>query len=187
MLPVMKRHEIQVLRRAGHEVREVAALVGTSERTVRRVQSETLVEGFGEAADRAMRERQKVGRPSKVEGFRKWTEELLSREPTLPTLEVLRRAREDGFEGGKSAFYAMVAELRPPAPPRPLVRFEGLAGEFTQHDFGEFWVTFVDGRRAKVRFFASRLKYSRTVAVTITPDQKVESLTRALVQHLHGF
>lgn len=125
--------------------------------------------------DSAERQQRGIGRPSKVATFRKWVEDLLEREPELPTLEVLRRAREDGYQGGKSAFYAMVAEVRPAAPVKPLVRFEGLAGEFSQHDFGEVWVTFLDGRRVKVRFFASRLKYSRTVCVSRVPNQQVES------------
>jgi hypothetical protein len=33
-------------------------------------------------------------------------------------------------------------------------------GEFSQHDFGHVDVTFVDGRKKRVHFFASRLKYS---------------------------
>ena len=183
----MKRHEIQVLRAAGHSQEEVGRLVGASVRTVRRVEKAPAVEALGAEADAARKAKRKIGRPSKVESFRKWVDALFDKEPTLPTLEVLRRAREDGYDGGKSAFYAMVAELRPAAPVKPLVRFEGLPGEFTQHDFGEVWVTFVDGQRKKLRFFASRLKYSRTVAVTLTPDQKVESLCRAFVEHLHGF
>ena len=40
----------------------------------------------------------------------------------------------------------------------PLVRFEGLPGEFSQHDFGEVWVTYQDGTETKVHFFASRLE-----------------------------
>jgi hypothetical protein len=43
----------------------------------------------------------------------------------------------------------------------PLVRFEGLPGEFSQHDFGEVLVTYQNGTETKVHFFASRLKYSR--------------------------
>ena len=42
-----------------------------------------------------------------------------------------------------------------------MVRFEGLPGEFSQHDFGHVDVKFVDGRKQRVHFFASRLKYSR--------------------------
>ncbi len=34
----------------------------------------------------------------------------------------------------------------------PLVRFEGLPGEFSQHDFGEVWVAYQDGTEEKVHF-----------------------------------
>ena len=38
---------------------------------------------------------------------------------------------------------------------RPIVRFEGLAGEFSQHDFGQVVVTYVDGWRERLHFFAA--------------------------------
>lgn len=102
------------------------------------------------------------------------------------TLELLRRARVDGYTGGKTPFYDLVASLRPSAV-APLVRFEGLAGEFSQHDFGEVEVRFVDGTRRRVQFFASRLKYSRWVQVSLVPDQRVESVLRPLVEHFAAF
>lgn len=37
------------------------------------------------------------------------------------SLELLRRARLDGYSGGKSALYDLVKELRPNTP-RPVVR-----------------------------------------------------------------
>ena len=40
MIDMLKRHEIQVLRRAGHTLTEVAALSGASIGTVRRVAAE---------------------------------------------------------------------------------------------------------------------------------------------------
>jgi phosphoheptose isomerase len=40
-------------------------------------------------------------------------------------MEVLRRVREAGYAGGKSALYGLVASLRPKEV-KPLVRFEGL-------------------------------------------------------------
>jgi hypothetical protein len=49
-----------------------------------------------------------------------------------------------GYQGGKTALYALVASLRPKLI-KPLVRFEGLPGEFSQHDFGEVVVQFLDG------------------------------------------
>ena len=93
-----------------------------------------------------------------------------------------RRARGNGYDGGKSALYGLVKELRP-YKPRPVVRFEGLPGEFSQHDFGQVLVRFVNGEQRRVHFFASRLKYSRWVQVTIVVDERVESLVRAMLEH----
>jgi transposase len=184
MIPVTRRHQIQVLRAAGHTQPEVAKLSSTSERSVRRIEAEPPIEQLA-SGDQA--KRRGVGRPSKAEPFRTWASTLLEREPTLPTLEVLRRAREDGYRGAKSAFYQLVSSVRPPPPVKPMVRFEGLAGEFSQHDFGEVKVRFIDGRRVKVVFFASRLKYSRYVCVSLCDNQQVEALSRSFVEHLHDF
>ncbi len=179
MLDMLKRHEIQVLRRAGHNASEVAALAGVSRRSVARVETEVAVTHVDTAAEIASRG---VGRPSKAEPFRALVVELLSSEPTLLSLELLRRAKLKGYPGSKSAFYALVASLRP-VPSRPLIRFEGLPGEFSQHDFGEVDVRFVGGGQRRVHFFASRLKYSRWSQVTLVPDERVETLVRAMVDH----
>lgn len=179
MLDMLKRHEIQVLRRAGHNASEVASLAGVSRRSVARVEAEMAVTHVDTAAEIA---RRGVGRPSKAEPFRALVGEVLAIEPTLLSLELLRRAKLKGYAGSKSAFYALVASLRPTAS-RPMVRFEGLPGEFSQHDFGEVDVRFVDGRQQRVHFFASRLKYSRWSQVTLVADERVESLVRTLVDH----
>jgi hypothetical protein len=68
-----------------------------------------------------------------------------------------------------------------------MVRFEGLPGEFSQHDFGHVDVKFVDGSQKRIHFFASRLKYSRWVEVTIVADERVETLVRTLVDHFTAF
>ena len=73
----------------------------------------------------------------------------------MRSVELLHRARLAGYTGGKSAVYALAQTLRVRAV-TPLVRFEGLPGEFSQHDFGEVWVTYQDGTETKVHFFASR-------------------------------
>ena len=67
MIEMLKRHEIQVLRRAGHTWEEVAALSGASVRTVRRIAAETAVTTIDNAAERARRE---VGRPSTSAAYR---------------------------------------------------------------------------------------------------------------------
>lgn len=175
----MKRHEVQLLLKAGHAQEQVSEITGVSVRSIHRIQKEAAVADFD---DEAARKRSQVGRPSKVEPHLSWIVQLLAAEPELMTLEVLRRARLKGYDGAKSAFYRAVKELRP-TPVRPQVRFDGLPGEFTQHDFGQVDVRFVDGTVKRVHFFVSRLKWSRWARVTIVPDERVESLLRPLVEH----
>ncbi|MEW6321704.1 MAG: IS21 family transposase [Acidobacteriota bacterium] len=180
---MLKRHEIQVLRRAGHTWAQVAALTGVSVGTARRVAAEGGVTTVDNAAERARRQ---IGRPSTAEAYREVLVQALTEQPAVKSVELLHRARLAGYTGGKSALYALAQALRVRTV-APLVRFEGLPGEFSQHDFGEVWVTYHDGREEKVHFFASRLKYSRWVEVTLVPDERVETLVRALVEHLAAF
>jgi transposase len=182
MLDMMKRHEIQVLRRAGHSQVEVARLAGTTERTVRRVEDEPAVVDV----DLGAGQQRGIGRPSKAEAFRALAASILAEEPGVLSVEILRRAQLEGYTGGKSALYALVAGVRP-KPVRPVVRFEGLPGEFSQHDFGHVDVRFMDGSTRRIHFFGSRLKYSRWVEVTIVPNEQVETLLRTLLEHFEAF
>jgi transposase len=179
MIDMLKRHAIQVLRQAGHTLDEIATFVGVGKRSVQRVVVEPAVT---HAETERERVRRQVGRPSKAEPFRARIAEWLGAEPELLSVEILRRARLAGYSGAKSALYELAREVRPSAS-RLLVRFEGLAGEFTQHDFGQVDVRFLDGCVKRIHFFASRLKYSRWVAVSIVANEQVETLARTLVDH----
>jgi transposase len=128
------------------------------------------------------------GRPSCAEPFRHQVATLLESESGLSTVELLRRCRESGFRGGKSGFYDLVKSVRKPAVgAEPIVRFEGVPGEYAQFDFGERWIEYVGGVRRKVIAFVGRLKYSRQVHVEIVPDQKAETLVRAVVACLEAW
>jgi transposase len=180
---MLKRHEIEILLKAGHPKTEVARLAGVSARSVHRIAEESPVVHVNDSAERAQRH---IGRPSMVEDFRKFVLEILNEKADLPSREILRRVREAGYGGGKTALYGLVASVRPKSV-KPLVRFEGLPGEFSQHDFGQYTVEFVDGSVRHVHFFASRLKYSRYIRVSLVEDEAVESLVRALAEHLQSW
>jgi transposase len=180
MWGMLKRHEVEILLKAGHPKTEVARLSGLSLRSVKRIAQEEPVVHVDDGAERSKRH---IGRPSTVQNFRKQVVGILQETPDLPSLEILRRVREGGYQGGKTALYDLVASLRP-KPAKPLVRFEGLPGEFSQHDFGEVEVEFLNGTRQRIHFFASRLKYSRWVRVSLVKDEKVETLVRTLAEHL---
>jgi transposase len=180
MLGMLKRHEVEILLRAGHGKSEVARLAGVSLCSVKRIAQESPVLHVDDVAERTKRQ---IGRPSTVTNFRKQVVGIVQEEPDLATLEILRRVRESGYQGGKTALYALVASLRRKSV-RPLVRFEGLPGEFSQHDFGQVKVEFRNGTCRQIHFFASRLKYSRFMRVGLVKDETVESLVRTLAEHL---
>jgi transposase InsO family protein len=77
--------------------------------------------------------------------------------------------------------YAYVQAHRPPpAPPLPIVRFEGVPGEFAQHDFGTLKVLYLDATAEKLTFYAGRLKYSRALHVRLVAGETAECFLRGL-------
>lgn len=173
---MIKRHEVQVLLRSGLSHRQVAKRTGVSKRTVTRIAQENSIETLEDMALRRA-----VGRPGVAAPYEKVVREILAEQRDLPTVEILHRLRERGYTSGKSAVYELVHSLRGPAPHGVMVRFEGVAGEFAQFDFGEVQVRYLSGDMQRVHFAAYRLKYSRWVHVEVVSNQKVEALARALL------
>jgi len=181
---MLDRVRIWTLRQAGHTLEEIAASVGVGKSSVQRILKEPPITSPESAPTPASR---RIGRPSRVEAFQGDVERILEAEPLLPTVEVLSRLRSLGYTGGKSAVYELVRSVRPKKGQGPEVRFEGVPGEFSQHDFGSVNVTYADGTGEKIHFFASRLKYSRWTHVVTVPDEKVEPLIRGLLKSFESF
>lgn len=180
----MKRLEVQTLRGAGVPVDDVAHHAGVSPRSVRRVAKEDPITDPA-AVDEAASKR--MGRPSKVAPYEQQIETWLAEDPKIPTNHVLERLRELGYDGSKSAVYDAVRKLREHAPQKGVSRFEGLPGEFSQHDFGEVWVRYRDNSRERIKFFASVLKFSRLRRVMLVDDETTETVCHALVDAMRYF
>jgi hypothetical protein len=103
MIDMLKRHEIQVLRRAEHTWSEVSALSGVSEKTARRIAAENPITNVDNGAERARRQ---VGRPSKAEAYRPVLVQALTEAPTLRSVELLHRARLAGHRRQERALCA---------------------------------------------------------------------------------
>ncbi len=181
---MLDRVRIRALRDAGHTLEEIAELVGVAKRSVQTILKEPPITGPESVPTPRS---QGIGRPSTAKPYQDQVEQILKEEPSLPTVEVLSRLRVLGYTGGKSAVYELVKSIRPKKAVTPVVRFEGVAGEFSQHDFGSVMVTYADNTREKIHFFASRLKYSRWNHVVIVPNEKVEALIRALLASFESF
>ena len=87
---MLKRHEVEILLKAGHAKAEVARLARVSVRSVKRIAGEPSVVQVDDGAER---EKRRIGRPSTVENFRKLVSGILEEKPELPSLEILRRAQ----------------------------------------------------------------------------------------------
>ena len=99
----VKRHEILVLRRAGLTLREVARKAGVIERPVKRI----LQQG-----DLDPPSRHAIGRPPVAVAFEEEARLILVTDGELPTVEVIRRLRQNSYLGGKNPVYRLVRRLR---------------------------------------------------------------------------
>jgi transposase len=187
VIDIMTRLRVHHMAEAGALQSVIAQKCDISLRSVQRIAGEPtptvaeLAVGERETASRR-------GRPSKADGeVVERVRSLLLEEPRILATEVLRRSREWGYAGSKSAMSVLVKRLRPEPTIEPIVRFEGLPGEYTQFDFGECWVPLADGSSEKVVFFAGRLKYSRYMHVVLVENQRAESVVRSLVACLEAF
>jgi transposase len=109
----------------------------------------------------------------------------------IPTTRMLELARQDPaapYTGGASTFYRFVAKLRGEreADAPPVIRFEGLPGEYVQWDWGEARVR-LGGVMSKRVFLAGRLKYSRVSAIRWRTHMDLETLLRAMLEIVEGW
>lgn len=172
MLSAMARSTIRYLKQQGQPTTRIAELVGCDRHTVTRVLTESAPPGR---------------RATRASPLDRWRAELTSwLERPLPVSRMLELVREDPvapYRGGASTFYRYVARLRAAeaAGAAPVIRFEGLAGEFAQWDWGEVRLS-LGGPRVRRVFLAGRLKYSRAVGVRWATQMDLETLCRAMLE-----
>lgn len=184
----MTRLKVHHMSEGGTKQAAIAEKVGISVRSVERILTEAPPTVDEVAADRRVAAK-RIGRKPKASADVVERIRLLLADPKhkrMTAIEVLRRSREWGFTGGRSQMSKLVKELRPQPVQEPVVRFEGLPGEYTQFDFGECEVETAAGI-IRVQFFAGRLKFSRFMHVEIVPDQCAETLVRSVISCIAVF
>ena len=187
MIDLMTRLKIHHMAEGKVPQAQIAERCGVGLRSVERILTEPAPTASELAADeRTFAARR--GRPPKADASMvQRIRTLLESEPRLPATEVLRRSRDWGFTGGRSQMSELVRRLRPKPRQEPVVRFDGLPGEYAQFDFGECEVDLVSSGKVRVQFFAGRLKFSRFMDVELVADQQSESLVRSLMGCLVAF
>jgi transposase len=180
MLRAMARSAIHYLKKRGLTDVAIAAQVGCERRTVARV--------IQEPTDHAYRRR---AQPSRLAHWDPTVTAWL--DAGLPIKRMLELARADAmapYTGSPATWYRYVHHHQQAraAAAAPVIRFEGLSGEFLQIDWGEAHVPLGAAVVRRV-FLAARLKYSRTVAVRWGTTMVLERLLRgqlAIFEELGG-
>jgi transposase len=175
---MLDRHAVQALVRAKVTAREIAAQLKVSVRTVRRIVREAAVQTDDDAGARPARS---VGRPQVTDDVRARVHALVLEDLDRPPGEICRLLKAEGTPLGLSTVYRVLTAVRATIPTALQVRFEGVAGEFAQFDFGQVSVRLADGSRRPVHFAAYRLKYSRWIHVVVVPNERVEALIRSVL------
>ncbi len=170
----------------GVSVRKVEEVTGVPPRTQRRIVHEEIPFGM---TDQQLHKKLGVGRPSVLaQELRHEVDALLTQDPQIKVVEVLRRLRsEHGYTAGKNPVYDYVKATRPPRTALPVVRFEGVAGEYAQHDFGKLTINYLDGSSETLIFYAARLKYSRMIHVCLVEGESTEALIRGMESAARAF
>jgi transposase len=183
MLSMLDRHAVQELLLAGVKPRAVAEQFRVSRRTIERIAREEKVRSRVDGVLRRDGDEghRSVGRPSVGDEIRTRVQALVLDDPERPPGEIRRLLKEEGTPVGLSTVYRLLSAVRATIPAALQVRFEGVAGEFAQFDFGHVSVRLTDGSRRTVHFAAYRLKYSRWIHVVIVANERVEALIRSLL------
>jgi transposase len=177
VLSAMARSTIKFLKLQGPSNTRIAALAGCDRHTVARV----LAEPTEPARRRQRASALEPRRAAVVSGI----------EADIPATRMLELARQDPaapYSGGASTFYRFVARLRADraADAAPVIRFEGLPGEYGQWDWGEARVR-LGGEPITRVVLAGRLKYSRLVGVRWRTQMNLETLLRAMLEIVAGW
>ena len=127
-----------------------------------------------------------VGRPSTSAPFEPWLAGWIAAQPAVPTSELLRRARESGYRGGKSAFYALARRLRRAAA-RPPGRPDPAPGVYSRHALVRAMIDLEGMGGAALDFLASQLVWSKAVHVELLTGGDEEALVRCLCATFAAF
>lgn len=163
MIPNEVYVEIQLLKRHGFSLRQIAAEVGCAVNTVRRHLALEVVPKY----------ERKIKRETKLATHEAYlrARQAAAHPDWIPATVLYREIVARGYQGGQSQLRAFMRTLKPVQPAEPLVRFETAMGEQLQVD----WVEFRKGK-SPLHAFCATLGYSRASYVEFVSDMKVETL-----------
>lgn len=155
MIPLETQAKILRLFTVEHwKVGTIARELGVHHTTVRRVLKRA-----------GLPERERSRRPSLVDPYLPFMQEVLAEHPRLPASRLYVMVKERGYTGGPDHFRHVVAMHRPRKPAEAYLRLKTLPGEQAQVDWAHFGTLTVDGAVRPLMAFVVVLSWSRRIAL----------------------
>ena len=121
-------------------------------------------------------------RPSRIDPYRPFIVETLTKFPSLTAARLYAMACERGYVGCDSHFRHLVAELRPRPPAEAYLRLRTLPGEQAQVDWGHFGHLQIGRARRPLMAFVMVLSHSRMIFLRFFLDARMDSFLRGHVE-----
>jgi transposase/phosphoglycolate phosphatase-like HAD superfamily hydrolase len=121
-------------------------------------------------------------RPCRIDPYRPFILETLTKFPTLTAARLYAMACERGYVGCDSHFRHLVAELRPRPPAQAYLRLRTLPGEQAQVDWGHFGHLQIGRARRALMAFVMVLSHSRMIFLRFFLDARTDSFLRGHVE-----
>lgn len=175
MLKTMERSVVRHLRQKGKSYEEIGQELGCHRKTVSRVMKEPIDKKYPKRKG-----------SSQVEPYHSKIEAWLDKSIPISRMIALCRQEEPPYKGCSSVFYDYVSKIKKERKVNPLeivIRFEGMAGEYLQLDWGEVRNFPFVGKEKETRYiFAARLKYSRVMYTEFCLNTRIETLIRCILR-----
>jgi transposase len=149
-------HQARILAKSGHSQKEIAELIGVSDRMVR-----NYLRSDYQTKSRAPR-------PSLLDPFKPDIDMILEEKPFFNLTVLAEKLRARGYQGGLSILRDYAARIRQQVLTKAVLRFETEPGRQAQVDWKECGRWIVNGQILKVYAFVMLLGYSRKPFVLFT-------------------
>jgi transposase len=167
----VKMHQAEILRNAGHRQKEIAEMLGVSDRMVR-----YYLNPRPEALQRPNH--------SLLDPYREYITAKIDKSPNYNIVVLRKELVAQGYSGGMTILRVFAKQVRDEAAKRAVIRFETMPAQQAQVDWKEAGVWEIDGIPRKVYAFVMLLGYSRRAYVRFTLDMKSATL---LACHVEAF
>jgi transposase len=128
------------------------------------------------------------GRPSKLDPFREFIQEMVVQYPKVNAPVVLRQIKNKGFDGEITIVRKYLKVLKYDiGRKQAFIRFESQPGQQIQIDWGHFGSLAYEGSSRKLYALAVIESHSRILYVVFTHSQKQEALHQCLVEAFRYF